>query len=237
MLNLSAVCNLIWAFYINFKSILSTKKLLSYVVPLVLKEGKTSLGQHYEVNFENGVKVLNSSNTNYSFGSLHQIMLKGIDEVLRYHKVKRVLMLGLGAGSALSVLKNKCHWSYKVTAVELDADLITIAREHFELDQYTELTMINGDASVEVHALPTAAFDCIIDDVFLDDQVPGFCRDHEYIKACRRLLEPGGIYMRNVMAHGFNDMKAYESALKSYFSDVYSIKHKTYGNRIYFCKA
>ena len=65
---------------------MSTKKLLSYVVPLVLKEGKTRLGQHYEVNFENGVKVLNSANTNYSFGSLHQIMLKGIEEVLRKKK-------------------------------------------------------------------------------------------------------------------------------------------------------
>jgi len=216
---------------------LSTKKLLSYVVPLVLKEGKTRLGQHYEVNFENGVKVLNSANTNYSFGSLHQIMLKGIEEVLRKKKVRNVLMLGLGAGSALSVLKKKCNWSYQVTAVELDADLIEIAREHFELDQYAELSMINGDASIEVHRLNAGTYDFIIDDVFMDDQVPGFCRQPEYIKACRHLLESGGVYMRNVMANGFNDMKAYESALKSYFSDVYSLKHKTYGNRIYFCKA
>lgn len=216
---------------------MSTKKLLSYVVPLVLEEGKTKLGQTYEVNFENGVKVLNSANTNYSFGSLHQIMLKGIEEVLRKHQPRKVLMLGLGAGSALSVLSKKCQWPYTVTAVELDADLIRIAEEHFGLKNYSNLTMINGDAAEQVNQLPAAGFDFIIDDVFMDDNVPAFCREVSYIAACRRLLESGGIYMRNVMANGFEHIKQYEEELKKHFKEVYSLKHKTYGNRIFFCKA
>jgi len=216
---------------------MSTKKLLSYVVPLVLEEGTTQIGQSYEVNFENGVKVLNSKNTNYSFGSLHQIMLKGIEEILRQHSVKNILMLGLGAGSALSVFEKKCHWPYEVTAVELDSDLIRIAREHFGLDHYTNLTIQEGDAKQMVATFEEAQFDCIIDDVFMDDQVPLFCRQSDYILNCRRLLEKGGVYMRNVMANGFEDMKQYEALLKDNFSHVYSLKHKTYGNRIYFCEA
>lgn len=207
------------------------------MVPLVLEEGKTQLGQSYEVNFENGVKVLNSANTNYSFGSLHQIMLKGIEEVLRKQQPKKVLMLGLGAGSALSVLSKKCLWPYTVTAVELDADLIRIAKEHFDLSAYNNLTLINGDAAEQVKQLPLASFDFIIDDVFMDDNVPEFCREVSYIKACRQLLEPGGVYMRNVMANGFDKMKQYEHNLKVHYKEVYSLKHKTYGNRIFFCKA
>ncbi len=207
------------------------------MVPLVLEEGKTQIGQSYEVNFENGVKVLNSANTNYSFGSLHQIMLKGIEEVLRKQQPKKVLMLGLGAGSALSVLSKKCQWPYTVTAVELDADLIRIAKAHFELSTYDNLTLINGDAAVQVTQLPVASFDFIIDDVFMDDSVPEFCRSISYINSCRQLLEPGGVYMRNVMANGFDNMKQYEQDLKEHFKDVYSLKHKTYGNRIFFCKA
>lgn len=62
---------------------MSSKKIISYVYPQVIEEGTTELGQKYEVNYENGIKVLNSENANYSFGSLHQIMLKGIDEVLK----------------------------------------------------------------------------------------------------------------------------------------------------------
>lgn len=207
------------------------------MVPLVLEEGKTQIGQSYEVNFENGVKVLNSANTNYSFGSLHQIMLKGIEEVLRKQQPKKVLMLGLGAGSALSVLSKKCQWPYTVTAVELDADLIRIAKAHFELSTYDNLTLINGDAAEQVTQLPAASFDFIIDDVFMDDSVPEFCRSISYINSCRQLLEPGGVYMRNVMANGFDNMKQYEQDLKEHFKDVYSLKHKTYGNRIFFCKA
>ena len=216
---------------------MSTKKLLSYVVPLVLEEGKTKLGQRYEVNFENGVKVLNSANTNYSFGSLHQIMLKGIEEVLRKHQPKKILMLGLGAGSALSILSKKCQWSCAITAVELDADLIRIAKEYFDLNAYNNLTLINGDAAEQVKLLPAEGFDFIIDDVFIDDTVPAFCRESWYIKACRHLLEPGGVYMRNVMAKGFDQIKQYEKVLKEQYTEVYSLKHKTYGNRIYFCEA
>ena len=75
--------------------------------PQIIEEGTTKLGQKYEVNYENGIKVLNSENANYSFGSLHQIMLKGIEEVLKKHRPKRILILGLGAGSILSIMKNK----------------------------------------------------------------------------------------------------------------------------------
>ncbi len=215
---------------------MSTKKLLSYVLPLVVEQGKTSIGQTYEINFENGVKVLNSRNTNYSFGSLHQIMLKGIEEVLRHKKVSNVLMLGYGAGSAVSILNTKCHWPLKIMAVELDADLIQLSKTHFGASDIDNLNLIHGDASKVITELPQASFDCIIDDVFWDDAVPTFCREAVYVSNNYNLLEKGGIYMRNVMAHGFEGQAEYEALLKETFSEVQTLKHKTYGNKIYICK-
>lgn len=192
------------------------------------------MGQTYEVNYENGVKVLNSENTNYSFGSLHQIMLKGIDEVLRNKRPRNILMLGLGAGSAISILKQKCKHDFELTAVEIDADLIELARRHFELSEQN-VNIVNDDASHAIKVLDAGQFDLIIDDVFLDNQVPAFCREPEYLQANARLLSADGVYMRNIMAESLVDAKAYEKVLTSAFNEFYSVKHKTYGNRIYFC--
>ena len=192
------------------------------------------MGQTYEVNYENGVKVLNSENTNYSFGSLHQIMLKGIDEVLRNKRPRNILMLGLGAGSAISILKQKCKHDFELTAVEIDADLIELARRHFELSEQN-VNIVNDDASHAIKMLEAGQFDLIIDDVFWDNQVPAFCREPEYLLANARLLSADGVYMRNIMAESLVDAKAYEKVLNSAFNEFYSVKHKTYGNRIYFC--
>lgn len=194
------------------------------------------MGQKYEVNMENGSKVLNSEHANYSFGSLHRIMLKGISEVLRHQKPARILMLGLGAGSALEILRKKCRWDYRVTAVELDADLISVARQHFGLETHPNLEIINGDAALHAATLPGATFDLIVDDVFWDHNIPEFCTGREYLAHCKRLLLPGGTYMRNTMPGGGFDPIAYEAVLASVFSEYYTLTDKEYGNRIYFCK-
>lgn len=202
--------------------------------PSLIEQGKTSLGQTYEINYENGIKVLNSENTNYSFGSLHQIMLKGIDEVLRSRQPKTILMLGLGAGSAVSILKQKCKHDFELTAVEIDADLIELARKHFDLSEQN-VNIVNDDARQAIGKMEAGQFDLIIDDVFWDNQVPAFCREPEYLQANARLLSSEGVYMRNIMAESQVDAKAYEKQLSQAFNEFYSVKHKAYGNRIYFC--
>lgn len=215
---------------------MNRSKLISYVFPHTIEEGRTRLGQKYEINLENGSKVLNSEHANYSFGSLHRIMLKGITEVLRHSKPARILMLGLGAGSALEILRKKCRWDYRVTAVELDADLISLARKHFDLEAHRNLDIINGDAALQVTGLPEASFDLIIDDVFWDNNIPEFCTGRDYLAQCKKLLVPGGTYMRNTMPGSGFDPAAYETLLASLFSEHYALTDKEYGNRIYFCK-
>lgn len=213
-----------------------TKKILSYVLPQKIKEGRTGLGQHYEINYENGVKVLNSENTNYSFGSLHQIMQKGIDEVLKNHQPKMILMLGLGAGSALNILNKKCKWPYHVVVVELDGDLIEIAKEEFELKTYDNLELIHDSAEQAIDRLSKQTFDLVIDDVFWDNQVPEFCMEERYLNACSGLLKGEGVYMRNIMADPSFKFKNYEKQLKKTFLKVNSMQHAVYGNKIYFCQ-
>jgi spermidine synthase len=210
------------------------KRVISYVVPQTIEVGKTALGQTYEVNYENGHKVLNSANVNYSFGSLHQIMLKGIVEVLKTHQPKSILMLGLGAGSALQILQNKCHWPFAVTAVEIDPEIVALAQSHFGLGQYKQLTILVADAESAVYGFDDAQFDLIIDDVFWDDTIPEFCLTEKYLNAVKRLIGQEGIYWRNTMANEKSEM--YRQTYETHFPKVHFLEHKQYGNKLYFCQ-
>lgn len=215
---------------------MSTRKIISYVVPLVVEHGTTSLGQQYEVNFENGVKVLNSEHANYSFGSLHTIMQKGITLVLKDHKPSNILMLGLGAGSALAILAARCKWPYRVTVVEIDPDLIGIARKHFNLDAHSNTAVICGDASKVIRELKPESFDLIIDDIFWDDKVPAFCLGKPFLQDNNRLLSANGIYLRNVMNASTAEIRDYENNLASSFGSFKNSKHTEFNNKIYICR-
>ncbi len=214
---------------------LDSRKILSYVFQQTILKGKTSLGQTYEINFENGSKVLNSENANYSFGSLHQIMLKGISEVLRQHKPSNILMLGLGGGSALSILANKCRHPYQVTAIEIDPELVDIAYRHFDLGKYHNLRVIKGNVTEEIKHLPAASFDLIIDDIFWDNRMPDFCITREYLSGNSALLADKGIYMRNTMNMESHESRIFENCLSEVFSGFYSRTHSEHLNKIYFC--
>ena len=215
---------------------MSSKKIISYVYPQVVEEGTTLLGQKYEVNYENGIKVLNSENANYSFGSLHQIMLKGIDEVLKKHKPKRILILGLGAGSILSIMKKKFKWPYTYTAVELDADIVRLKLTHFDETGNDNGEILCLDANIAIHQLEDHSYDLIVDDVFWDNSIPEFCKEQDYLKRNHALLSEGGIYMRNTMDTSGMNHKEYEKQLSLVFSSFYSVKHPVFKNKIYFCQ-
>lgn len=202
----------------------------------MVEEGRTILGQKYEVNYENGVKVLNSENANYSFGSLHQIMLKGIDEILKNHKPQSVLILGLGAGSILSIMKKKFKWPYTFKAVEIDADMVRLGQMHFAESQSDNGEILVSDANTAIYQLENASFDLIVDDVFWDNIIPDFCKTKDYLQRNKELLKQGGVYLRNTMDTASMDHKTYEQALATVFSSFYSSKHPVYKNKIYFCQ-
>ncbi len=214
---------------------MNSKKAISYLFPTTVKTGVTSKGQSYEINFENGYKVLNSQNANYSYGSLHQIMQKGIFEVLKKIKPTRILMLGLGGGSAVEILHKKCDWPITIKAIEFDEDLAQFAKEEFKMNTYPALEIVIDDAFEWVKNNQDCKFDLIIDDLFLDDQVPETCFEKKYLEYMSHLLSENGIYFRNMMNIKENLRLTYETYLQSLFTRINCTKAKGYDNLIYLC--
>ena len=57
------------------------KKVLSFLLPINIYQKKSTLSKNLEVTWNNGQLVLDSENTNYSFGSLQRILRKGLKKL------------------------------------------------------------------------------------------------------------------------------------------------------------
>ena len=127
-------------------------------------------GRHgpLEVRWEYGRKVLNSSGANQSFGSLHRVW----QQVFRHPMVRQlspadVLLLGLGGGSVVHILRHELGSKAPITAVEMDPAMVHLARTHFRLDACPDVHVVTGDAVIQVQAMEQR-FGLVVVDLFDD---------------------------------------------------------------------
>ena len=88
------------------------KKLFSYIIPITVLKQKSAVSQSIEVTWANGELVLDSKNTNYSYGSLQRILKKGLQKIgfERIKSMNHILVLGVAGGSVIKTLVNgKSH--------------------------------------------------------------------------------------------------------------------------------
>lgn len=148
-----------------------------------------------EVKWWNGKKVLDTAHTNYSYGSLEDVLNYGLDFV-PLEDVKSVLLLGMGGGCIISSLKNRYNCHAPVTAIELDPMLIDIAAKEFEVKPSKDLQIIQADAYDYI--LQTQdSFDLTIIDIFIDLHVPEAFYKPEFWEAMTRVVKLNGFVLFN----------------------------------------
>lgn len=170
------------------------KKALSYVWPFT-KNFSTEYNGNIEVTWYNGKKVLDSENANYSFGSLEKVLDLGL-ACSHAERSSPILVLGLGGGSVLGLLREKYNFSGKITAVEIDPAIIDIAKKEFDIERYVPLEIICEDAYNFV-INSRAKFGLVIIDIFIDVEVPAKFLSSEFIKYISTLLEARGEVLFN----------------------------------------
>ena len=99
--------------------------------------------------------------------------------------VKKILLLGLGAGGMVHYLQHfypKAH----ITVVEMEPLVVDVAKQYFHLQESKQLTIEVMDANAFICTHP-GLFDVILVDIFsahtpanemLEDAMFPFCRDH-----------------------------------------------------------
>jgi spermidine synthase len=176
------------------------KKIFSYFIPITIYEKKSSLSKNIEVTWANGELVLDSKNTNYSYGSLQRILRKGLKSI-GYDTITtmdHILVLGVAGGSVIKTLVDEIQFKGKITGVEIDPDIIAIANEYFNLNAIPNLELIIGDA-FEFVLKTKNKYDLIIIDVFQDTTMPNFLFENYFIDRIGFILNHNGFILFNTM--------------------------------------
>lgn len=175
-------------------------KYLSYLIPINVVKKKSSVSKTLEVTWNNGQLVLDSKNTNYSFGSLQRILRKGLKYIgfERIRNFNSILVLGVAGGSVIETLVEEIKFKGKITGVEIDADILQIAKDYFKIDRFANLELIADDA-FEFILKTKEHYDLIIIDIFQDTQMPNFLFQDFFIQRINALLNTEGFILFNTM--------------------------------------
>jgi len=176
------------------------KKVLSYFIPVTIFRQKSNVSKALEVTWANGELVLDSQNTNYSYGSLQRILRKGLKSI-GFEKVRnmdQILVLGVAGGSVIKTIVDEIDSKAHITGVEIDKDVIGIAYKYFGMKNIPNLEIINDDA-FEFVLKPKRRYNLVIIDIFQDSVMPAFLFEEYFAQRVAFLLERNGFIMFNTM--------------------------------------
>lgn len=172
---------------------------LSYLFPIQIERRVGQISPFLEVTKHRGKFLLNSRHVNYSFGGLHAIFNQLFRETeIRKFPFTRVLILGMGAGSVVSLLRDNYGVKAPITAVEADEVVIELARKYFELNRHKDVEVIHVDAFDFVKNAEET-YDLIITDLFIDEEVPDKFATKEFLGGLKRICAEPGCVIYNKM--------------------------------------
>jgi spermidine synthase len=175
-------------------------KLFSYFIPINVFKKNSLISKSLEVTWNNGELVLDSKNTNYSYGSLQRILRKGLKYIGfdRIKKFESILILGVAGGSVVKTLVEELKFNGQITGVEIDEDVVEIANKYFKLSEIKNLDLIVDDA-FEFVLKTKEKYDLIIIDIFQDIKMPNFLFEDFFINRVNFLLKRDGFILFNTM--------------------------------------
>ena len=200
------------------------KRVLSFLLPIKIHQKKSVYSKNLEVTWNNGYLVLDSENTNYSFGSLQRVLKKGL-KYIGYERIQNfqsILVLGVAGGSVIETLKKEVKFEGRITGVEIDADVIELATKYFGLGNYKNVSIINDDA-FEFVLKTKEKYDLIIIDIFQDTTMPNFLFEDFFINRINFLLNINGFILFNTMVLGYQDRRR-NVEYKNKFDSNYSVR-------------
>lgn len=200
------------------------QKLISYFIPITVYKRNSVISNAIEVTWNNGELVLDSKNTNYSYGSLQRILRKGLKYIgfERIRNFENILVLGVAAGSVIKTLVDEIKFEGKITGVEIDEAIIEIAKEYFKLNTYQNLEIVIDDA-FEFVLKTNDKYDLIIIDIFQDTTMPNFLFEDFFIDRINFLLNINGFILFNTMVISKKDEER-NIEYKTKFNENYSLR-------------
>ena len=201
------------------------KKIFSYLLPIKIYKTKSSLSKSIEVTWANGELVLDSKNSNYSYGSLQRILRLGLKNI-GYEKIvlmNHILVLGVAGGSVIKTLVDEIKYEGKITGVEIDPEIIKIANTYFKLDEVKNLEIVIEDA-FEFVLKTKIKYDLIIIDVFQDTTMPNFLFETFFVNRICSLVKSHGFILFNTMLLNKSQNLRNKKYVSEFYKNQFQIK-------------
>jgi MFS family permease len=119
------------------------------------------------------------------------------------------------------------------TVLELDPEVVEVAREELGLHTGPDLRVRTGDARMTILDEVSGAYDLVVGDAFASRAVPWHLTTSEFLAEVRRVLRPDGVYALNLVDGGeLRFLRAELATLQAVFDDVVLIVNRgqTFGN-------
>lgn len=145
----------------------------------------------------------------------------------------KVLILGLGGGSAAKLV-NKYWPNAKITGVDIDPVMINFGKKYLELDQLTNLKIVESDA-IKFVSEQNEKYDLILMDIYTGAVIPEVFVGNEFLTKVKGLLSKKGIAAFNHLYSSIEkaDAKELEKQLRDIFPVITSVKPEA--NIIFVC--
>jgi hypothetical protein len=201
------------------------RKFLSYLIPITIYKTKSSWSKSIEVTWANGELMMDSKNTNYSYGSLQRILRLGLKKIgfRQIKSMSKILVLGVAGGSVVKTLSHEINFRGAITGVEIDPEIIKIANSYFHLDQIPNLTILIADA-FEFVLQANEKYDLIIVDIFQDTKMPGFLFENFFTQKLCSLLQEKGFILFNTMVLNNNDNQRNKKYCEEFYQPNFKLK-------------
>lgn len=136
---------------------------------------------------------------------------------LLFCEPRKVLCLGLGAGSLLTALQKQFK-GIKITAVELRQAVIDIACDYFWLPRSKRIQLHCADA-FDFVAADSTTYDLVFCDLYTVEGASPLQRQQDFLAACARRLKPEGLLVLNCWRDFRHDAQILET-LSGIFADI-----------------
>lgn len=164
------------------------QSILSYLYPIKIRTIKGITYPEIYLYRYFGRWQLATNNVLYSDGN-NYVPLRVAFNTLKKNafKVQNMLVLGSGIGSILDILHTK-KISIHSTLVEIEHEIIHIAKQLFKPDFYPHYQWVCQDAQNFILQNNKKTYDLIVIDLFIDNIVPAFISNEDFIFSCSQLL-------------------------------------------------
>ncbi|PQJ11400.1 hypothetical protein CJD36_006250 [Flavipsychrobacter stenotrophus] len=156
-----------------------------------LSHHQSDINPYLELLLYKGRVQLATADALYSDGVEYTPAIGVLNDLKKFlPQVKSVLILGVGLGSTVSIIRKR-GYNPAFTLVEIDKVVLRLALEFLSEDSEAKIDAVCNDAQVFV-AENTKQHDLLFIDIFNSRTVPDFVSSLSFLSNCRKSIAPGG---------------------------------------------